>query len=479
MAKLTSRPTTIRVVPNAAFPFTNTVYEHGDLPGTLANQIVWPSAGAQNELYTGTDANYVYMHYGYGGSVYLPEVGPNGTMVFGYTGEATFCEQLTAFAVDTGAWSFFQQPKYAVSLAEAIATNADWYFNQTDYAALPAARKVPRGSGEVGFAAGWDRGFPVGYAGWVARRKVERSCLGNERPHWFRYGMPAYVPAAVSGLGAGAIVVNSRGTIYGPFAQHPSPAGVDDRDWFAETWPSGGRKHFLHVMNVATRQWQRLPTPIPERNRGENEIYHPQSAWDPTTRRLYYSIRDADDGVYWADFSQGIANMTWGGPTLLTSVNGANWAMLGDDGNSALCIPTSGPNAGRRLWYFKHNRGTGQPILGLVDLDGHSIYRLDIAGLPPASDVWGITFDAASNLLYLVTKGSSGVRFFRAVIPTDPTNAASYSMSVTNVALASGVVLEPGEERTKQLGQRNHFIPSLGVILLTQRTGKMLAFRPG
>ncbi len=481
MAKLISSKTTVRVVANTGLPEADTVYEWGEAPSAvLPGQIVWPAAGAENALYTGTDANYVYMHFGYGGAVYMPDVGAQGTMVFGYTGEATFCEQMTAFDVEQRRWSFFQQPSYATSLAEAVATDADWYYSEADFAALPAARKVPRGFDEATWAPTWDRGFPIGYANWVGRRKIQTSYLGNNRPHWFRYGMPAYLPASVTGTGAGAIVVNSRGTIYGPFAQGPAPTQMPDADWYADVWPSGHRKHFLHVMNVATKQWSRHPSPIPDRDRGSaGEAYHPQSAWDPSTGRLYYSLYDLDNAVYWADVSKGLGSLTWGGPLQLTDVGGASWAMLGDDGNSLLCVPPSGVNAGRRLWYFKHNRGDSTPCLGLVDLDHATILRLPLSGLPPTSDVWGLAYNAKDNLVYLTTKGDFGVRCYRFAIPNDPTNAASYSVSMKQLAFASGVTLEAGSERTKQLGQRNQYLPALGLILMTQRYGKMLAYRPG
>ncbi len=464
----------------SAMTNTNTVYSVGDnARDVLPGKIVWPSAGRENTLYTGTDANYVYMHVGYGGSLYMPDVGAHGTMVFGYTGEATFCEQMTSFTMADAKWDFFQQPQYATSLSEAISMDADWYYSPADYAALPAARKIPAGPGEPTWRSGWDKGFPVGFVDWVMRRKSQSTYLGNNRPHWFRYGMPAYVPASATGTGSGAIVVNSRGTIYGPFSQGPKPSGMPEADWFADVWPSGNRKHYLYAMNVSTRQWSKIPTPIPDRNRGANgEAYHPQSVWDPVNKRIYYSIYDVDNAIYWADLSGGLANLSWGGPVTLSSPTNANWAMLGDDGNSALCVPTSGANAGRRLWYFKHNRGDGLPWLGMVDLDKSTIHRMQISGLPSVGDVWGITYDATNNMVLITTKGTFGVRLYKFQIPSDPTNAAGYSVFMTQLAFASGVTLESGEERTKQLGQRNMYLPTLGVILMTQRYGRMLAYRP-
>jgi len=458
---------------------TNMVYAVGEAPSSaLAGKIIWPSEGAENTLYTGTDANYLYMHYGYGGSLFMGDVGANGTMVFGYTGEATFCEQMTSFGLADAGWSFFQQPLYATSLSEAVAMDADWYYNVADFNALPSSRKVPRGSGESSWIAGWDKGFPIGYVNWVMRRKSQSTFLGNNRPHWFRYGMPAYVPANATGTGSGAIVVNSRGTIYGPFSQGPKPSGLSEGDWFANVWPSGNHKHYLYAMNVGTKQWSRLEPPIPDRNRGSNiEPYHPQSVWDAANKRIYYTAYDSDNAVYWADLSNGLLGMTWGGPTNLTSIGGAALAMLGDDGNSILCVPSSGSLAGRRLWFFKANNYS-TPTLGLIDLDRNNLYRLTAAGLPSTGEVWGFGYNAATNIVFITTKGSAGVRSYRFPIPSDPTSAANYSISMTPLGFAPGVSLEAGEAVTKQLGQRSNYLSSLGIILMTQRTGKMLAYKP-
>jgi len=359
-----------------------------------------------------------------------------------------------------------------------VAMDADWYYSVADYNALPSSRKVPRGSAESSWYGSWDKSFPIGYVNWVGRRKIQSSFLGNNRPHWFRYSMPAYVPANVTGTGSGAIVVNSRGTIYGPFAQSPKPSGMPDSAWFADVWPSGGRKHYLHAMNVGTKQWTRLEPPIPDRSRGANlEPYHPQSVWDAVNKRIYYTIYDLDNAVYWADLSNGLLGLTWGGPTNLTSVNGGTLGMLGDDGNSILCVPSSGALAGRRLWFFKVNFGS-TPALGLIDLDRNTLYRLPVSGLPSSSDVWGFGYNAASNVVFITSKGTFGVRSYRFTIPNDPTSAANYSVSTTTLAFASGVTLESGAERTKQLGQRSYYLSSLGIILMTQRNGKMLAYKP-
>jgi hypothetical protein len=48
---------------------------------------------------------------------------------------------MTAFNLDNGTWSIWQQPTYATSAGEAAAKDADMYFNVSDWNALAANRK--------------------------------------------------------------------------------------------------------------------------------------------------------------------------------------------------------------------------------------------------------------------------------------------------------------------------------------------------
>jgi hypothetical protein len=70
------------------------------------------------------------------------------------------------------------------------------------------------------------------------------------------------------------------------------------------------------------------------------------------------------------------------------------------------------------------------------------------------------------------------VRSYRFTIPTDPTVTGNYSVSMTQIAL-NGIPLEAAGDAAPWLyGERTKYLDSLGVILLTQRYGKMLAYRP-
>lgn len=475
-----------RVVTNAvpawrqAMGLTNTVYEIGDLPAVALPRIVWPSAGAQNTLYTGTDANYHRIHFGYGGSIYVRDRGPFGTMVFTGTGEGVLAEQMTEFTLssDSPTWDFFQQPKYAVGAAEAATMDADWYYSEADYAALAASspsRIVPRGgAGEPSFVGGWDGQFPVGYVNYIIRRKAQTSYLGNQRPHFARYEMPAYIPPSMTGTGNGAIVVNSQGTIYGPFSQGPQPNSVSDAAWWAEVWPSGRRKRWLYAMDVVTRQWQRLPQPVPDANWYGGDLMLPHSAPDPATKRLYYVSGGNSVGlIYYADFTNGLAGMTMS--ALITQTNAGGPGQFDEYSNHVTVTPATGVLAGKKLMYSK-NGFNGQ--LRLDDLGTSTFYSLAIGSLPPKADSWGFGYDEVSNRLIITTKGTSGVRSYVCTLPSNYTSAAAYTFTMTALSLAPGVSLESGYEMTKQHGDRNQFIPGLGVVLLTQNFNRMLAYRP-
>jgi hypothetical protein len=458
----------------AAMSVEDTVYEIGDAPSVAAARIDWPAAGAENTLYAGTDSNYAYMHFGYGGSVFVPEIGQYGAMVFGYTGEATFAEQMTVFDLssNTPTWDFFQQPNYAISSAEAASMDADWYYSAADYTALDSGHKI---TNQATFNSTWDRGFPVGMANWVMRRKIQTSFLGNSRPHFFRYEMPRYIPPAMTGTTNGSLIVCSEGMIYGPFAQGPAPNSVPDADWYADVWGSPfRRKHYLYAMDVVTKEWQRLSTPIPDYARNSSEAVLPLACVDEVNQRVYYlTINSTDRALFYADFSSGLAGMTMSGPTNISSGGSFAPSLLG---NSVLCVPVSGPNAGKRLWLFK-NSGTPAALL-LIDLDANTQTKLEITGLPATGDFWGFGYDAANNTVHITTKNTSyGMKNFRFVIPTDYTDQADYTVTSTTLD-TSGVTIENLDSSQFQYGERNMFHPELGVIMMTQRYEKMLAYRP-
>lgn len=457
-----------------AMTATNTVYEVGDDADVSASKIVWPAAGANNFLMNGGgDSNPALLHFSYGSSVFVPELGAFGTMIFGSTGEACVTNQLTQWSLsdDAPTWDFFQQPEYAISSAEAISVGADAYYSEADYAALASDHKI---SDEAAFSATWDGSFPVGYKNWVIRRKHTDSFTGNVRPHWFRYDMPRYIPPAMTGTANGAIVVTQRSGIYGPFGQGPTPSGATASQWFANVWGSGNPKYPLHAIDVVTKGWQKLSTFVPDFTGYTGDTAASRSCVDEANKRIYYqTYNGSNHATYYADFSSGLAGMTVSSPLDMTDLAGGPG--LSQGANSLLVVPTIGPNAGRRLWYFKSN----SPNMALMDLDTNTLRVLAITGLPSFAPWWDFSYDAAGNRLIITVMTSGAADNYIMSIPTDPTDAASYSVTHTSLSFASGVTQETAAIGAWQYGERCKYLPDpLGVILITQLHGPMLAYRP-
>lgn len=457
----------------------NTLYGVGEIPSdVLPGRIQWPGAGANNRLESGgSDNNPLYLTSGYGGSVFVPELGPWGTMIFGATGEHSVTEQLLSFGLseDSPSWRFFQQPLYATSAAEADTFNADWYFNQAEFDAMASWQKLEYNA-DSQTSADWlstwathGKSFPIGYDGWIARRKygagAGSTLLGNTRPHWFRYSMPCYLPPSLTGDGAGALLVNSQGTIYGPYNSGPIPSGASDADWYAERWPSGARKDWLYAMNVETKEWTRLPEPVPSSSSVYGVAY-PQSAVDAANRRVYYVTNGGNWALYYADLSAGLRGMTMAAPTDLINTSGETAVLY----NSILCVPSAGGLAGRRLWFFQDAVSSA---LILIDIDANTMRRLPVANLPGGN--WRFGYDQANNVVYLTTVDSA-VNCSRFVIPDDFTNAAAYSVETLSLNM-NGHSVEAGANLSGY-GQRSMFLNGLGVILVPMKTEQLLAFRP-
>jgi hypothetical protein len=457
-----------------AMSSADTVYEVGGLPSNAGTEIVWPAAGAENyQMVGGVDNNPFYLHASYGGSVWSPE---RREMIFSATGEASIHHQMTRLTLgeDSPRWRMFQQPTYEITEAAAIASGAAWYYSVADYNALPTGKKLS----EAGFAS-WDGTFPVGFQNWVIRGKYGTSLVGNNIPHWFRYNMPRLIPSSMTGTGYEAIIVNSRGTIYGPFSQGPIPAasGITEGQWFSDMWGSGRRQHFLHAMNVQTGAWQRLSTPIPDFTGYGGDITSPHSCVDRANRRVYYSTYNGSNhALYYASFATGLSGVTISSPANVTDLAGG--PAPSQSGNSVLAVPISGANAGRRLWYMKDTNAT--PAMLLWDLDNSTLRRLTVTGLPSNSEWWGFGYRASTNEVFITTKQSDGIRCYRFTIPTDPTSAGSYSVSSSLLPFAPGVsgVETAGLSTSWQYGERSQHLDELGVICITQRFGKMLAYRP-
>jgi hypothetical protein len=154
--------------------------------------------------------------------------------------------------------------------------------------------------------------------------------------------------------------------------------------------------------------------------------------------------------------------------------------MSGDGGfsqsqsSSEMFIGTAGSLAGKKLWYFKNGFGR----LGLIDVGENTIYDLDVTSPPPAG-TWRFSTDQQNARIFISVVDFSGntVTSTKFSIPDTPATAASYSLSTTSVSM-NGVTMESATQGYAY-GERAKYISSLGgVILINQRFGKMLAYRP-
>lgn len=462
-----------------AMSSANTVYSIGEPSSVLESRIQWPGGvdpkthgnNAAVLEYGGSDNNAWYMMAGFGSSIYVPELGAYGSMVFTGTGEHALSEAHNIFALslDNPTWNFYQHPQYSTSLSEAIANNADAYFNVADYnASVSAGRYITYGSPDT---VNWNRAtFPVGFGnGWVLRQKYGTNggtLIGKNVPHWGRYNMPGYIPPSMTGAGAGAILTNSQGTIYGPFNSGPIPPGESDATFYAEVWPGGARKHWLHAMNVQTRQWTRLATPVPQ-NTANFGVAQPHAGVDVERKRVYYT---ANSKIYYADFTNGLAGMTFTVSNVTESATADNLMAY----TACLCIVTSGPNAGKRLWYSQYvNDVTNQLVL--LDVDALTIRRLAVPNLPTSART--ISYDAANNMVYMVGASAGGsISCCRFQIPTNYASGAAYSVEQLPINM-NGNSISSGYQLAYQ-GHASMVLPTLGVIMVPQKYGRMLAFRP-
>jgi hypothetical protein len=439
-------------------------------------------------LYNGTDGTFSVLHDAYGGSVYVPELGAYGTMVFGSTGENVIIEQLESWSMsdDDPAWNVFQAPSYAQTAAAATTRGASAYYSPGDFAALQASKPgniAPWGPGTGdtetggGWNVSWDRTFPVGRGGWIIGTgpgntgKVGISELGNNRPMSFRYNTNVYIPPAMTGTGVGAILVNDR-SFHGWFAGSRGPqVGITPSQWFSDVWPSGRQKFYLYAMNVQTKAWTPVIA-IPDYIDTTAQSYANVAAGfvDPTTKRAYYfGVNSGTVVTYYADFSAGIAGATVSG---VTPILGAGGAWMGGVSNTPLFVGTSGALTGRKLWYYR----TAGGHLAMYDVVANTAYDLNVASPPPSLGVgWMMGVDQANARVYIMDRSASGITVSKFDIPSAPEVAANYSISTTPVNMNG---LTPETVANGPYGDRNYFIPGLGMFL-NPRTGKMLFLKPG
>lgn len=463
----------------SAMTSANTAYLIGETPSSvLPGRIVWPAGSTNNTLFVnGVDNNALYMTEGYGGSIFVPEIGAYGAMIFTTTGEHCLSNQMTSFGIseDNPSWNFYQQPLYAVTAGQATTMNADLYF---DDGTVSPVTTWSYGSPDSGSFNGFPARFTCPSGTWLFKRAYTSGLLGDGRPWWLRYDMPCYIPASMTGTGVGAIVVTGSGTIYGPFNQGPVGPGASAAQMYSESWPGSGRaKQWFHAMNVQTKAWTRCPTAAPDYQQYGGVISMPYSGVDVERKRIYYLCipQGTQSSIYYADFTGGLAGQTISGaPAPITNGNAVGTSMAVDSNNSIFCVLTTGVNAGKRLWYTRESGGSN---LLVIDVDANSVNRLSI-GMPGGE--WGLAFDPVTNIIYttIVNKAGNSIVYYKFTIPTSYTSAGSYTLTGPTSISMGAITLENGNYTQHRYGQQNMIHPQLGTIMVAQGTNRMVAFRP-
>ncbi len=444
---------------------------------SLAASLTWPGGVWPETMYGGA-FDFIGairdVHSGYGSGLYLDDVGPFGTLVYTGTGENVFGEQMTAIAIsaDAPVWAWWQLPGFPLSDAEATATDSDWWYDVsgTTYAAIPANRRI---GNDFAMAPGWDGQFPVAYQpNWVLRRKARLTLLGG-RPHKARYHMPCYVPASMTGTGTGAILINQEG-FAGPYqGKDGMPRGVTASQYLADVDENGQQKFFIHAMNVTTKEWSRLPAwHLTVQDNTYAWVDDPYPFVDRAAKRVYYHALGKS---YFVDLSAGLTAATTSPITQHTLV-GADFS---PDFSFGMVSLEADPH-GRRLQYLKVS-GSNEVVL--VDLTGHTLFRLQLSGLS-INGRGGMSYDPGRERVYVVWNDAGTPRFAWWAVPpgqpgeggaNDPTVQSNYTVTTETLQLGPGVT---GVDSNYLYGKRTVYVPTLDVVLWTQNDLPLMAFRP-
>lgn len=416
---------------------------------------------------------------GYSSGTLLEDVGGAfGTIVYGTGGHTRIGNNLLSLGIsqDSPQFGWFQQPQYET----AEVNGAELYYNRSEFDALPSSRKTSNGAGtESALTAAWlaAGGFAqgsMGCEGWIFPRKLVWGQMNNGNPHGFRYAIPTYVPASMTGWGAGGYLVTLGPQ--GPFAQGWAPTGakVSDMVDASSIWPSGRRKNPVWIKNVATGQWTRLSQPAPDFT--PYGFIGSATAVARDQKRVYVSF-DVGNGTaswYYIDFSNGVAGATFS-PVIVPKGNTA-------PKRTSCGAFTDGHPAGRHLWYWVDAQGGANGIakyLVMHDKDAKIAYRLNLPGLGVPNDLneqVGMSYDAANNRIFILYNlANGGLRYDVINIPADPTIAANY-MVATRV-----LGFDPSVSQSLSLAHfygKTRYHAALGVIFVPQHQGRMLAFRP-
>ncbi len=466
-----------------AMTTANRLYAFGNTPGTLAAKLVYPGGSAITNMDGGGDGTPEMQHRGWGSCWFLPDSGPFGRMLYQRTGEFTMENQISeiALSADSPTWEWWQQPVACLSASEAATRDADWYFNVSDWDAIKAAtpNRIVAGASW----GSWDGVFPVGLQesaqrGWIVRRKVRHGSFGDNVVSRARYDVHTTIPASWTGLGTSCRVINPH-TLGGPHQSwQTTPTGATKAQWCEALGASGEKVAYLSFQRADTKAWSVAPVAIPD----FVQLGSSPSGFvmeDSTRKRLYWLAQGvAGWGVWYADFSNGIAGMTTGGFTALTRT-GPDFAPT----DGATGGFTDGHPGGRRIFYWlRFGDTTNHLIVG--DLDAGTITTL--TGLEAQGLTWARTSGGlrpafvyvpeANKMLMLEHTAADGLWLHQFAIPADPTSAAGYSFSKVQLTLDAGATLDQPDY---MFGQRAVRIARLGnAIVLPQHSSRPLAFVP-
>jgi len=477
----------------AGIAATDTLYPISTTTDVLDSLLAYPGGFFIRNMDGGSDGTPSQQHRGWGGSWFVDDIGMHGRIVFGRTGEFSMENQRTFLDIsgDAAPWGVWDQPVACLSAAEAATADADFYFNEADYDAIIAAR------GDAGIVYGngasqntatwsdsvWDGAFPVCFPksiqrGWIFRRKLTGNNYGNGVVARYRYNNHTYIPPSWTGNGAGALLANPN-VLGGPFGGPPTPIGLTDLSrWYASVWPSGRQRQYLQWQNSQTKVRTIIPTALPETYGGYSNDAH---CWkDSNLKRVYWLSRQGPLGTYYADFSAGMAGVTFSAFTTLTRIGGYDFIPSDSAGTGY----TAGHPTGKRLIYLLIGFAGNAPDLVLIDLDGNTLRRLaNVPGLAWQSiePNVGFAYDAATNRMHMIEMVGATNNIYRHTftIPTDPLDVANYSVSRTLLTKASGATVDGNPFQVRFFGERAKLITSLGgVIVLPMSSNRPLAFRP-
>lgn len=451
-----------------AMTATDTLYNVSSGPPEDANpKIVWPN-GLRPYGFGDSNAGWDVMS-GYSSGVLIEALGEFGTMVYGTGGHTRLQNQLLSLNIsdDAPEFDWFQQPYFEVSEAN----GAELYFNQAEFAALPANRKTGDGDGteeqmtQAWLAAGAQ--FPMGYCGWMFPRKLVTGQLGKNNPHGFRYCAPCYVPPSVTGGSGEYLVVEAP---QGPFSLSWAPSGAANSDMLdaSAMWPSGRRKWPIWIKDVATGVWAKLAAPQPDYPAYGFVRQH--TVCVPDMKRVYVSVDVAGGTAAWwyIDFSNGIAGATVS--DLVQPSQSANPVRMND---GALMVKN-----GRHLWYWLEINDPSMLIFQDLDTGLQHRFTLNTPITPSGANASGNTslqYDAAHHRLLLLCRDPAPKCLSISIPQDDPLNAAGYVVTEKTIAIDASVAQPLG---LTGFYSKARFHQQLGVMFVPQDHGPMLAFRP-